>query len=210
MATAPADLALARRLIAGDQSAFEQFFADYFPRVYRFARVRLEGRDDAAEEVVQTTLIKALAKIHTYRGEAALLTWLCTFCRHEVAAWHARTGRTSEVALENTGPDGRAVLDALALLAQDDPERALDRSQLCALVHATLDHLPPRYGDALEWKYIEGLSVEEIAGRFDMGYKAAESLLSRARQAFREGFSALATPRLSNVMADSDLRRADG
>jgi RNA polymerase sigma-70 factor (ECF subfamily) len=203
MATAPADLALARRLIAGDQSAFEQFFADYFPRVYRFARARLDGSDDAAEEVVQTTLIKALAKIHTYRGEAALLTWLCTFCRHEVAAWHARAGRATEVALDSDGHEAHAVLDALALLSQDDPERALDRSELRRLVHATLDHLPPRYGDALEWKYIDGLSVEEIAGRFGMGYKAAESLLTRARQAFREGFSELATPRLSSATSDS-------
>jgi RNA polymerase sigma-70 factor (ECF subfamily) len=203
METAPADRALARRLIAGDQSAFEQFFADYFPRVYRFARARLGGSEDAAEEVVQTTLIKALAKIHTYRGEAALLTWLCTFCRHEIAAWHERTGRTPEVALDDDGQDARAVLDALALLSQDDPERALDRSQLCQLVHATLDLLPPRYGDALEWKYIEGLSVEEIAGRFGLGYKAAESLLTRARQAFRDGFSTLATPRLSNPISDA-------
>src|SRR5262245_55688171 len=125
MAPAPVDLALARRLIAGDQAAFEQFFADYFPRVYRFARARLDGNDDAAEEVVQTTLIKALAKIHTYRGEAALLTWLCTFCRHEITAWHARAGRTTEVPIEHLGAEGRAVLDALALLSEDDPERAL-------------------------------------------------------------------------------------
>jgi RNA polymerase sigma-70 factor, ECF subfamily len=208
METALADRALARRLIAGDQSAFEQFFADYFPRVYRFARARLGGSDEAAEDVVQTTLIKALAKIHTYRGEAALLTWLCTFCRHEIAAWHERAGRTSEVALETSGPEARAVLDGLALLSQDDPERALDRLELCELVHATLDHLPPRYGDALEWKYLEGRSVDEIARRLGVGYKAAESLLTRARQAFRDGFSTLATHRLSGAMPDSGSAEA--
>jgi RNA polymerase sigma-70 factor, ECF subfamily len=203
MGTAPADLALARRLITGDQSAFEQFFADYFPRVYRFALARLDGSDDAAEEVVQTTLIKALAKIHTYRGEAALLTWLCTFCRHEVAAWYERAGRIAEIALDATAPETRAVLEGLALLSQDDPERALDRLELCQRVHATLDHLPPRYGDALEWKYIDGLSVEEIARRLDMGHKAAESLLTRARQAFRDGFTVLATDRFSSATPDS-------
>jgi RNA polymerase sigma-70 factor (ECF subfamily) len=203
METARADLALARRLIAGDQSAFEQFFADYFPRVYRFARTRLDGSEDAAEEVVQTTLIKALAKIHTYRGEAALLSWLCTFCRHEISAWHERVGRASEVVLDPAAPETRAVLDALALLSQDDPERALDRLEVRRLVHATLDHLPPRYGDALEWKYLEGLSVDEIARRLDIGYKAAESLLTRARQAFRDGFGALAAPRLSKAATDT-------
>jgi RNA polymerase sigma-70 factor (ECF subfamily) len=56
------DFALARRLLAGDEAAFEEFFATYFPRVYRFARARLGGNEDAAEEVVQSTLIKAINK----------------------------------------------------------------------------------------------------------------------------------------------------
>ena len=92
---APEGLALARRVIAGEESAFEEFFSAYFPRLYRFARVRLGGNDDGAEDVVQTTLIKALEKLHTYRGEADLFTWLCTFCRWEIAAWFKRTGRTA-------------------------------------------------------------------------------------------------------------------
>jgi RNA polymerase sigma-70 factor, ECF subfamily len=59
-------------------------------------------------------------------------------------------------------------------------------------VQVTLDHLPARYADVLEWKYIQGLSVDEIAHRLGVGYKAAESLLTRARQAFRDGFSLVA------------------
>ena len=188
----PSDLDLARRLAAWDESAFEAFFTEYFPRLYRFARGRLGGDEDAAEEVVQTTLIKALAKVHTYRGEAALFTWLCTLCRHEIAARFELMGRTSHVSLEDDSSDTRAVLDAIAALSRDDPEQEYQRQELSRLVHATLDHLPTRYGDALLWKYIEGTSVEEVARRLGVGYKAAESLLTRARYAFREGFALLA------------------
>jgi RNA polymerase sigma-70 factor (ECF subfamily) len=202
------DLDLARRLLAGDESAFEEFFAAYFPRVYRFARARLGSDVDAVEDVVQTTLIKALDKLHTYRGEAALFTWLCTFCRREIAAWHQRTGRKREVSLEEDRAETRAVLDSLAALSQDDPGHELDRRELSRLVQATLDHLPDRYGDALEWKYIEGLSVDEIARRLGLGYKAAESLLTRARQAFREGFSLLAAGQLDR--AAFGLRPTEG
>lgn len=54
------------------------------------------------------------------------------------------------------------------------------------LVEATLDSLPGHYGEILEWKYLDGLTVAEIAGRLGLGVKAAESLLTRAREAFRE------------------------
>ena len=55
-----------------------------------------------------------------------------------------------------------------------------------------LDGLPARYGDALEWKYVEGLPVVEIAARLAVSPKAAESLLTRAREAFRDAFATLA------------------
>lgn len=187
------DIVLARRLVAGDEAAFEEFFADYFPRLYRFARTRLSGDDSAAEEVVQATLIKALQKIHTYRGDAALFTWLCTLCRREIATWLERTGRTPEMSLREDEPVTRAALETLASLTADDPEAQLNRRELSRLVQVTLDHLPGRYGDALEWKYLHGLTVEEIAERLGLGRKAVESLLTRARQAFRDGFPGVAT-----------------
>jgi RNA polymerase sigma-70 factor, ECF subfamily len=181
------DQAFARRLAAGDDAAFDEFFADYFPRLYRFARVRVGGDHDAAEEVVQAALVKAVTKIHTYRGDAALFTWLCTICRREIGDWRTRTG-AADVALVEDEPATRAALEALAAVASDDPESSYQRRELSRLVQATLDHLPGAYGNALEWKYVLGLSVDEIAARLGVGYKAAESLLSRARQAFREGF----------------------
>ena len=55
----------------------------------------------------------------------------------------------------------------------------------------TIDYLPDRYGDALEWKYIQELSVHEIAAAIEVSPKAAESLLSRAREAFRDAFAAV-------------------
>lgn len=190
------DLDLARRLRSGNDSAFEEFFAEYFPRLYRFARVRLGGDDDAAEEVAQATLIKALAKMHTYRGEAALFTWLCTFCRHEIAAWCHRSGKASNVWLSDDSVEARALLAAIATLSRDDPEQEFERREVSRLVHATLDHLPRHYGEALVWKYLEGTPIEEIARRLGVGYKAAESLLTRARQAFRDAFVVMSSQTL--------------
>jgi RNA polymerase sigma-70 factor (ECF subfamily) len=186
------DTDLARRILAGDESASETFFAEYFSRLYRFARIRLGGDDQAAEEVVQATLIRAVRKLHTYRGEAALFTWLCTLCRREIGAWLQRTGRTVEVSLVEDQPAVRMALDAASSLASTDPESEAGRRELSRLVQATLDHLPGQYGQVLEWKYIQGFSVDEIASRLGVGYKATESLLTRARRSFRDAFAVVA------------------
>ncbi len=183
------DLDLARRVLAGDESASEAFFADYFPRLYRFARIRVGRDDQAAEDIVQTTLIRAVRKLHTYRGEAALFTWLCTLCRREISAWLQRRGRTAEVSFAEDLPALNLALEAAAGLASGNPETDTARKELSRLVQLTLDQLPQTYGQVLEWKYIQELSVAEIANRLNVGYKAAESLLTRARQAFRDAFA---------------------
>jgi RNA polymerase sigma-70 factor (ECF subfamily) len=47
---------------------------------------RLRQDASSAEEVAQATLSKAMLRIDTFRGEAPLFSWLCTFCRHEISA----------------------------------------------------------------------------------------------------------------------------
>jgi len=186
------DLDLVKRMLAGDEDAFGRFFEGFFARLYRFALPRL-GRDpDAAEEVVQVTLSKAVSSLKGYRGEAALFTWLCTICRREIAAQVGKGGgRFEMVELIEDSPEVRAALDSLAAAQGHDPESVTARGEIARLVQVTLDALPRAYGDALEWKYLEGLSVSEIALRLNLGLKAAESLLTRARQAFRDGFTTL-------------------
>jgi RNA polymerase sigma-70 factor (ECF subfamily) len=183
---------LVRRMLAGDEQAFDEFFEAYFPGLYRFALARMRNDADAAEEVVQATLVAALSKLRTYRGEATLFTWLCAFCRYEIAGYYKRTHRhpvTVELADQN--PEVMAALESLWVLTQDGPDAVLQRREVGRLVHVVLDQLPPRYAEALEWKYIDGFSVNEIAGRLSVSPKAAESLLTRARDAFRDGFSTL-------------------
>src|SRR2546428_13589270 len=88
-------------------------------------------------------------------------------------------------------PDFRGALVYLAAEAARDPDGEMQRREVARLVQVTLDALPRSYGDALEWKFVQGLPVKEIAARLNLRLKAAESLLTRARQAFRDGFSAV-------------------
>jgi RNA polymerase sigma-70 factor, ECF subfamily len=186
------DRALARRILDGDEAAFRELFDRFFPRLYRFALARLSGDRDAAQDVVQQTFCNAIERLDSYRGEAALYTWFCQICRNALADHFRSRGRgETRVVLLEDQPNARAILEALAAPAEDQPEAGAWQEQVHRLVEATLDALPGHYGDVLEWKYIDGLSVKEIAGRLSLGDKAAESLLSRARESFREAIAGM-------------------
>ena len=180
---------LVRRMLGGDEGAFDEFFADYFPRLFRFAVLRLRDQD-AAEDLVQNSLIAAVRNLGSWRGEATLFTWLCTICRREIAAWEKRTSRRVTVSLAEDDPGLRAALESIGAAAEA-PDAGLARADTGRIVQLVLDHLPPRYSRALEWKYLEDLSVDDIAVRLQCTPKAAESLLTRARDAFRDAFAAL-------------------
>ena len=186
------DRQLVARMARGDEGAFDEFVDEYYPRLYRFAFPRV-GRDtDATQDVVQNTFAAVIRKIGVYRGEAALFTWLCSFCRFEIAAYWRRRGRNAvEIELVEDRDDIRAALESLGAIA-DRTTREFEREELARLVWAVLDHLPVRYGNALQWKYIQGFSVREVADRLGITPKAAESILTRARQAFRDGFATVA------------------
>ena len=180
---------LVRRMLGGDEGAFDEFFADYLPRLFRFAVLRVRDQD-AAEDIVQDSLIAAVRTLGSWRGEASLFTWLCTICRREIFAWEKRTSRRAIVAIADDDPGLRAALESIGAAA-DAPDAGLAREDTGRLVQLVLDHLPPRYSRALEWKYLEDLSVDDIAARLQCTPKAAESLLTRARDAFRDAFAAV-------------------
>jgi RNA polymerase sigma-70 factor (ECF subfamily) len=196
------DRELVQQMLAGEERAFSEFFTTYFPRIYRFALPRLNRDQDTAKDVVQATLVKAMRKLGDYRGEAAMFTWLCQICRREIAD-HVRSQRrrSDKVVLIEDSAEVRAALESIEAPASDDPLKRCDGAELQRLVHAVLDRLPNRYGEALEWKYVEGRSVEEIGDLLGIGHTAAQSLLARARVAFRDGLEAVFGASAADVRA---------
>jgi RNA polymerase sigma-70 factor (ECF subfamily) len=80
----------------------------------------------------------------------------------------------------------RALVESLEAPPSEEPEASARRGELIDLVQSALDQLPTRYADVLELRYVLGLSSKEIAQRLQVGDEAAQSLLGRARRAFRD------------------------
>ncbi|MET0292436.1 MAG: RNA polymerase sigma factor [Steroidobacteraceae bacterium] len=186
------DQQLVRGLRAGDERAFDAFFNTYLPRVYRFVLTRVERDETTAEEVSQTVLTRAIQRIGAYRGEASLFTWVCQIARNEITdLWRVRQRRAQVEVLAEDNPHIAAALESMESDPAWRPDTQGSRAETTRLVQVALDSLPGSYGNALEWKYIDGYSVAEIADRLGLSVVAAQSLLSRARLAFKEAFGTL-------------------
>jgi RNA polymerase sigma-70 factor (ECF subfamily) len=180
-----ADRALVTRMRAGEQRAFDEFFNSSAPRLVAYVARRSALDTASLEDVVQCALIKAVRNLASYRGEAALFTWITEICRHELADVHRKAARrpahlsldeseSANLNLQLRAPEHQEPISELQGLAQR------------AAIMRVLDGLPDHYGRALEAKYGDGLSVDQIARELGLTVIAAQSLLARAREAFRQ------------------------
>lgn len=186
------DLRLVRRIRRGDESAFRFVFDEYYDRLYRFALARTRGDVHAAEDLVQQTMSRAIQSLGSYRGEAQLQTWLFTICRNTIIDWQRKKGlQENSVVLAEDFANTRAIVESYRAPPSDDPVVQSAGIELSGIVQMVLDRLPKHYGDALEWKYVQGWSIREISEELDIGHEATQSLLARAKKAFAEIYSGL-------------------
>jgi RNA polymerase sigma-70 factor (ECF subfamily) len=184
-----------RKAVAGDPAAAEVLAEAMLKPLYRFCLYRL-GRDEhLCEDVVQDTLVRAIGQIERYdpaRSGGNIFPWLTGLARNEIR--RALAGRNAAASLEALWSKmDKELLSVYAKLdSQPFDEELLRRAETQEMVNAAVSQLPPHYGRALEAKYVLGWSVRRIAQAWELSEKAVESLLSRAREAFRAAFLALA------------------
>lgn len=188
------DLALRDRILDGDRQAAEAFFRDHFDSLYEFVHYRV-GRDrPLAEDIVQETFLVALDKLRGFDGRSTLHTWLCGIAKNKI---RSQRRKRRPLSLEDALDSADSEIDDILSRVQSEPlpEWVLEKQETQELVGATLSSLPPNYRRALVDKYIEGLSVTQMAAESGKGAKATESMLHRARLAFGQVFEVLSKKR---------------
>ncbi len=170
------EIALRAAVLAGNDVAWQVLYDRHIDALYAFAWYRSGRRADRAEEVVQETWLTAVRRIKTFDpARGAFDAWL--------------KGIAANV-LKNQRRRWRRDEQAEALHDEDFPHEP-PPPEHGELIGLALTALPPRYQMVLRAKYEERLSVAEIAARLGATAKATESLLSRAREAFRGVFQNL-------------------
>jgi RNA polymerase sigma factor (sigma-70 family) len=163
---------------SGDQEAFAELVRHHQERVWRTA-VRLVGPDDA-DDIAQEVFIKAHASLHTFRGHAALSTWLYRMAIN-LSLNQLRGARRERHRRERYGPGVSEPAER--------PDRQVLRSELEAQVWKAIDALPDRQRTALVLHRFEDLSAREVAEIMQLSTGAVESLLHRARLSLFDALS---------------------
>jgi RNA polymerase sigma-70 factor (ECF subfamily) len=164
-------------VLAGDERAWRTLYDESFAGLYAYVLWRCAGLRDRADEAVQETWLTAVRRVGRFDLDAGSFAgWL-----HGIAANVLRNQFRRHQRRER---QRRPLSDETPAVPDAERDR-LDRAERIA---AALNALPDRYEAVLRAKYLEGRSVADIALDVRETPKAIESLLSRARQAFRDAY----------------------
>ncbi|MCS7022945.1 MAG: sigma-70 family RNA polymerase sigma factor [Gemmataceae bacterium] len=168
----------------------ELVFREYAPRIYALAR-RMLGNDADAEDVTQDVLLQVVRKLHTFRGESQLGTWLHRVTVNAALAHRSRRAsrqkhETSEV--EETALDA-AVLTSPVKRWHATPEEPVLTAEQAAIIENAIAQLPEPYRDVYVLADVEQLPNAEIAERLGLSVAAVKSRLHRARLKMREALA---------------------
>jgi RNA polymerase sigma factor (sigma-70 family) len=164
--------------------AWDEFFANYWPTIYTYARHR-QCSEHTAEEIVQDVMLKVFQQRDVYQydpGRGRFRDWLGTVVRNQVAEHRRRPANR----LRAAGGDAAADLAQQAIdqqAADDDWEAAFERNLLLALLSAVRRETNARTYLAFELVSLEGLSGGEAARMTGLTrnavYKACKRVVER-------------------------------
>ena len=172
------DAELARLAGEGDLDAFAEIVRRHERRL-RIVLLRILDDVRDVEEAVQDTFVQAWSNLDSYRGEAAVFTWLY---RIGVNAALARTRRKRPVTVEISALD----IHATTIHPAQEPQSAAEAGDLRRLVLSALARLPFEYREAVVLRDMAGLSNGEVAAALGISLAAAKSRIHRGRLQLRD------------------------
>ena len=169
-ATAALVSELVTRAQQGDQTAFATLYEEYSPLVYRFLRRRLDGSDEVVEDLTEDVFVKVYEKLDRYVERGLPFTaWLYRIAHNHLVDYLRSLPRTAAHSLD---------------LVAEMPERhttseytqVLDRQAL----EPALARLTPEQRQAIELRFMSGMSVAEAAAGMGRSEEAVKKLQARA------------------------------
>lgn len=157
-----------------DPVTFRAFYDEALPRVYSYLFHRCGGRVAVAEDLTQETFLAAVKEIKRGKAVETPVAWALGIAKHKLVDHYRREDREERKA--EAVREGLTVGDeVLSWNGEVSRARAL----------AALREVAASQRAALALRYLDGLSVPEVAESLGKSVEATESLLARGREAFK-------------------------
>lgn len=155
-----------------------QYLTEYYlPSIWRFVYVRAHGDAHLAEDITSETVLSLITAAEQEAVLESPIAWMRSVA-HRKLMDHFRAAKRVKHLIERVKTTQTGVDSNDAVTQELNQERREG-------VRQVMGDLSEQHRLALEWKYIEKLSVREMADRWETSEKAVESILFRARREFR-------------------------
>lgn len=161
-----------RSSVPSDAQLFVSFYDRAVGELFRYFHRATAGDRKTAEDLVQETFMASLKAFRSGQLDAVTMPWLMGVARHKLVDHYRKVAREErKLSMAYTFADSQALGSTF-----DD----VDAGEALAL----LDSLPPGQRLVLLLRYVDDLSVSEVARLTGKSVRAAESLIVRARHTF--------------------------
>jgi RNA polymerase sigma-70 factor (ECF subfamily) len=178
------EAALIQRCAARDEDACSELVSEHQRMVYQLS-LNLLGDHNEALDLSQEVFLRVFRTIHTFRGHAALRTWIYRIVINQARnrqRWWRRRHRAQQISLDE---HIRSHGELPESRNGGSPDRVLGQKQLAERISTALERLPFDQKTALVLREIDGLSYEEIGFSLGIAVGTVKSRLARAREALR-------------------------
>jgi len=178
------DRKLIQEIKQGNAKAFEAFVLEYQGLVYNTCYSFLNHREDA-EDVAQEVFIDAYRSIDSFRGDAALSTWLYRLSMNKSLDF-IRAGKRQKRGGGMLSYVDNEEMSKLNVQDSDQPHSQMEDEEKRQILYAAVSKLPERQKKAIVLSKFEGLSQEQVAEVLETSVSSVESLLVRAKRKLRD------------------------
>ena len=166
---------LIEQCLTGDQAAWETIVRQHWRKVFNVA-YKFVGKHDEAEDLAQDIFLKIFKALDTFDRRANFQTWIISIARN-LCIDHYRSVRKERETIAREVDAG----DLTPVSAEIGPDRALERSDLRALLQRALERLPVALRTAVVLRDLQELSYQEIADQLDLPEGTVKSRINRGR-----------------------------
>ncbi|OGH13955.1 MAG: hypothetical protein A3H50_02850 [Candidatus Levybacteria bacterium RIFCSPLOWO2_02_FULL_37_10] len=168
---------LVKLLVAGDSKTVVEFYRIFSPKILSYLIKKLPTREDA-QEITNDVFLETLDSISLLKDERKVLNWLYKIAHNKTVDFYRK--KKIKAIILSQSPFLQIVANEI-----NQPEFQFEKDRIRDKIESALYSLSHNYRKILRLHYEDKISVKRLAIIFNLSFKAAESLLFRARQSFK-------------------------